>query len=114
MAWSTKYKKSIDCNNPKGFSQKAHCAGRKARQKGEKTKSKSVREMKQNINEGPFGAAKKLSDAFFDGLKKNQTDRILSKARKARLDKEAIEKMEKIAREKKELEQILASIPKAK
>ena len=27
--WSNKYKKSIDCNNPKGFSQKAHCAGRK-------------------------------------------------------------------------------------
>ena len=23
--WSEKYKKSIDCNNPKGFSQKAHC-----------------------------------------------------------------------------------------
>ena len=29
--WSEKYKKSIDCNNPKGFSQKAHCAGRKKR-----------------------------------------------------------------------------------
>jgi len=28
-AWSEKYKKSIDCSNPKGFSQKAHCAGRK-------------------------------------------------------------------------------------
>lgn len=28
-AWSEKYKRSIDCNNPKGFSQKAHCAGRK-------------------------------------------------------------------------------------
>tara|TARA_B100001057_G_scaffold499211_1_gene609006 strand:- start:1506 stop:2567 length:1062 start_codon:yes stop_codon:yes gene_type:complete len=27
--WSAKYKKSIDCSNPKGFSQKAHCAGRK-------------------------------------------------------------------------------------
>ena len=27
--WSTKYKRSINCNNPKGFSQKAHCAGRK-------------------------------------------------------------------------------------
>ena len=27
--WSIKYKKSIDCSNPKGFSQKAHCAGRK-------------------------------------------------------------------------------------
>jgi len=29
--WSDKYKKSIDCNNPKGFSQKAHCHGRKKR-----------------------------------------------------------------------------------
>jgi hypothetical protein len=28
-AWSAKYKRSINCNNPKGFSQKAHCAGRK-------------------------------------------------------------------------------------
>ncbi len=27
--WSQKYKNSIDCNNPKGFSQKAHCAGKK-------------------------------------------------------------------------------------
>ncbi len=27
--WSTKYKRSINCNNPQGFSQKAHCAGRK-------------------------------------------------------------------------------------
>ena len=23
--WSMKYKKSINCNNPKGFSQKQHC-----------------------------------------------------------------------------------------
>jgi hypothetical protein len=41
--WTNKYKKSIDCNNPKGFSQKAHCAGRKARERGEKTKSNSVK-----------------------------------------------------------------------
>ena len=27
--WSAKYKKSIDCNNPQGFSQRAHCQGRK-------------------------------------------------------------------------------------
>ena len=27
--WSQKYKKSIDCKNPKGFSQRAHCQGRK-------------------------------------------------------------------------------------
>jgi hypothetical protein len=31
--WSEKYKKSINCNNPKGFSQKAHCQGRKKRLK---------------------------------------------------------------------------------
>ena len=46
MSWSKGYKKSINCSNPKGFSQKAHCAGRKARQRGEKTQSKSVSEMK--------------------------------------------------------------------
>lgn len=28
-AWSKKYKRSINCDNPKGFSQKAHCAGKK-------------------------------------------------------------------------------------
>jgi hypothetical protein len=27
--WTEKYKRSIDCKNPKGFSQKAHCQGRK-------------------------------------------------------------------------------------
>jgi len=27
--WSEKYKRSIDCSHPKGFSQKAHCQGRK-------------------------------------------------------------------------------------
>ena len=27
--WSEKYKKSINCNNPNGFSQRAHCQGRK-------------------------------------------------------------------------------------
>ena len=30
--WSAKYKRSIDCNNPKGFSQKQHCKyGRKTK-----------------------------------------------------------------------------------
>jgi hypothetical protein len=27
--WSEKYKRSINCSHPKGFSQRAHCAGRK-------------------------------------------------------------------------------------
>ena len=40
--WTKKYKKSINCSNPKGFSQKAHCAGRRKRQRGGTTKSKPV------------------------------------------------------------------------
>ena len=31
MGWSEKYKRSINCENPKGFSQRAHCQGRKKR-----------------------------------------------------------------------------------
>jgi hypothetical protein len=26
--WSTRYRRSIDCKNPRGFSQRANCAGR--------------------------------------------------------------------------------------
>ena len=26
--WSAKYKRSINCRNPRGFSQRAHCQGR--------------------------------------------------------------------------------------
>ena len=43
-SWSKKYKKSINCSHPKGFSQKAHCAARRKRRAGGKTKSKSVSE----------------------------------------------------------------------
>jgi hypothetical protein len=43
-AWSNKYKKSINCSNPKGFSQKAHCAARVKRRAGGKTTSKPVTE----------------------------------------------------------------------
>jgi GH24 family phage-related lysozyme (muramidase) len=42
--WSSHYKKSINCSNPKGFSQKAHCRARKLRQSGQHTKSKPVKE----------------------------------------------------------------------
>jgi len=48
--WSDKYKKSIDCNNPKGFSQKAHCQGRKKIKEEIKTDRKiSFSEMQQRI-----------------------------------------------------------------
>jgi hypothetical protein len=41
MVWSKNYKRSIDCDSPKGFSQRAHCAARRKRAEGEETKSKS-------------------------------------------------------------------------
>ena len=34
--WSQKYKDSIDCKNPKGFSQRAHCQGKKKKVSEEK------------------------------------------------------------------------------
>jgi len=36
--WSNKYKKSINCDNPKGFSQRAHCQGRKKKMNEESDK----------------------------------------------------------------------------
>ena len=47
--WSKSYKKSINCNNPKGFSQKAHCRARKLRQSGKHTSSKPVREIYKEV-----------------------------------------------------------------
>lgn len=46
--WSTKYKRSIDCSNPKGFSQRAHCDGRRKRKRGDKTKSRSLESIMEN------------------------------------------------------------------
>lgn len=44
--WSQKYKDSINCSNPKGFSQKAHCASKK---------------MEENIEEGDTPTSEKKS-----------------------------------------------------
>jgi hypothetical protein len=38
--WSTKYKKRIDCNHPKGFSQKKHCKFGRTRKKIRRRKEK--------------------------------------------------------------------------
>ena len=40
MGWSDKYKKSINCDNPKGFSQRAHCQGRKKKKVNEEKNGK--------------------------------------------------------------------------
>jgi len=39
--WSGKYKKSIDCSRPKGFSQRAHCQGKKKQMNAERMISRS-------------------------------------------------------------------------
>ena len=46
--WSQKYKKSINCSNPQGFSQRAHCQGKKKRGLNE-DEEKSERILKNAI-----------------------------------------------------------------
>jgi hypothetical protein len=51
--WSEKYKKSIDCKNPKGFSQRAHCQGRKvneAKEKGDHEVSMAKKQVEKSAN----------------------------------------------------------------
>ena len=45
MSWSDKYKRSIDCDNPKGFSQRAHCQGRKKKLKEQLKSFKTVEQI---------------------------------------------------------------------
>mgnify|MGYP004185181367 CR=1 FL=1 len=46
--WSRKYKRSINCKNPKGFSQKQYC--KYGRKKMRKTKKKSKKSKKSKKN----------------------------------------------------------------
>ena len=65
--WSKKYKRSIDCNNPKGFSQKAHCAGRK---KKENVMSSKLEELVgKPITEEQFDEAAGKKDACYYKVK---------------------------------------------
>jgi hypothetical protein len=65
----------------------------------------------KKINEGLFGATKKFSDAFFDGLKSNVTNNALKKA-KSRNDIPVpiIKKMEQLDKAARELEQMLKDL----
>ena len=65
--WSNKYKKSINCANPKGFSQKAHCAGRK----------------KANENFADGKGPGRAGDSQRHGIPKGATIAQLEKAAKA-------------------------------
>lgn len=58
--WSEKYKKSIDCNNPKGFSQKAHCQGKK------KESNENVEEEVDEDLKESFSKQRKLTLEMFE------------------------------------------------
>jgi hypothetical protein len=63
--WSEKYKKSIDCNNPRGFSQRAHCQGRK-------------KKLKESINEAvrtELAQLKDLARKFSKGKSEKQAEK---------------------------------------
>jgi hypothetical protein len=55
--WTKKYKDSINCSNPKGFSQKAHCAG----------KQKNESSILQGLNQLDEGWKEKLGAAALAG-----------------------------------------------
>jgi hypothetical protein len=62
---------------------------------------------KKQTNEGLFSAAKRFSDAFFDGLSNNLGNRVIEKAKKAGAPPELIRAMDKIQRDKDELDALL-------
>ena len=73
--WSEKYKKSIDCNNPKGFSQRAHCQGRKKKtneviEESERTLSAKLRDIaRKHIKQGDKGTDKEKIEEMIKKLK---------------------------------------------
>jgi hypothetical protein len=70
--WSEEYKKSIDCNNPKGFSQRAHCQGKKKKlqenlNEDERTHMAKLRDIaKKNVCKGDKNctAKDKIEDSY--------------------------------------------------
>jgi hypothetical protein len=67
---------------------------------------------KDKVNEGLFGAAKKFSDAFFDGLKNNATKSMLAKAKQEGIPTPIIQKMKNLQKEKDELDAIIRKYSK--
>ena len=111
MGWSEKYKKSIDCDNPKGFSQRAHCQGKKKKMSEEKkdheysmarselkTVTNAVKRLQKKMGkkgEGNLQAwvqskitkAADYIDTAADYVTNEGTDGIKAKDYKGRLDK---------------------------
>ena len=70
MGWSNKYKKSINCNNPKGFSQKAHCAGKKKRNERVMKLSEFKEAVTKVLRERSINAISKLQQKNVENIAK--------------------------------------------
>lgn len=84
-AWSKKYKDSINCSNPKGFSQKAHCAGKKKKANenhgkyycstDKKWKYRKGPKQTRKVNERPLTKGEESDkEKYVKGMKKNAKD----------------------------------------
>jgi hypothetical protein len=66
---------------------------------------------KTKLQEGLFGAAKKFSDSFFDGLKSNVTNNALKQAKKRKdIPVPIVKKMEQLDKASRELEKMLKDL----
>ena len=66
---------------------------------------------KRKLNEGLFGAAKKFTDDFFDGLKSNAVNVALEKAKKNKsVPPKIVQKMDELDRAARELEKMIKEL----
>jgi len=102
MGWGEKYKKSIDCNNPKGFSQKAHCQGKKKRNENTMKLSELKEQIRSMIQERSINAIGKAQQKNAADIEKALE---FYKKNKNTDKKEAFVKvLKKLGEEKKRLE----------
>jgi hypothetical protein len=103
MGWSDKYKRSIDCNNPKGFSQKAHCAGRKIRKENMKL-SELKNTIRDLIQERSINAISKLQQKNIEDVQRTLDlyKKVKSKG-DAKQIKKYIDVLKKLGKEKEKL-----------
>ena len=75
--WSEKYKKSIDCSHPKGFSQKAHCQG---------LKKKSKSETKEATGTGSVGAFSGPLFGEFNAKSNSETPSLIRRGKSKKIE----------------------------
>ena len=100
--WSKKYKDSIDCNNPKGFSQKAHCQGRKKNESlNEDITKRELNQIEVYVDKlySAVGVDVEFTRHFLERLNDPRNVRDITPAEVIRLFREAYKKHgKKIAR----------------